>query len=250
MDILDSLKLWRYWAYRAHLSNILKYRASKLGLIWPILSLLAVTLVIGVIWGILLEKENQFEYFLYLLCGYPAWTILSGTIEQGCRDANTKIFGGIPYFTVILERAVLVFFPFLSMLPIILAALLWYYGYDIAHIAWFPAIFILTIFWVVGSISLLVAVISIVPDLRHFIGALMRLAFLATPIIWETSRLGEYEAYIWLNPFYIPLESIRSSLLGTLFETPYLWLYFMIFAALVFILGVLALKLRINKLSH
>jgi len=41
----------------------------------------------------------------------------------------------------------------------------------------------------------------------------MRVAFLLTPIIWHVERLGEYQKYVYLNPFYNYLALCRDGLL-------------------------------------
>ena len=58
-------------------------------------------------------------------------------------------------------------------------------------------------------------------DLSEVIKAIMRIAFLATPIIWipgGTGRGGVMEAFLNYNPFYHFLELVRAPLLGNPIE--------------------------------
>ena len=54
-------------------------------------------------------------------------------------------------------------------------------------------------------------------DLVEMLNAVMRIAFLATPIIWipdEGMQRGAMEAFLIYNPFYHFVEIIRAPLLG------------------------------------
>lgn len=249
LNFIEGVRLWRYWSYRALVSYRIRFRGSRMGQLWPTLSLLTLILVIGSVWGVILGKQNLIEYFIYLACGYPIWTIISGTVEQGCRDVNVTIAGGKPVITVIFERSVLAMLPFLYTLPIIVVAVVLYHQTTLPNLLLFPLLSAIMVFWVFGLIAFLIAMISTIPDLKHVVLAVMRLAFLATPIIWEAERLGEYQKYIWLNPFYIPLESLRSSLISTVDPNYTLFLYFGFTATTVFMLGIIGLRLRITSLS-
>ncbi len=249
MDIVKSLKLWRFWIYRSHIMFSLKYRDSRLGLLWPMLSLLAATFILGMVWGILLNKQDRFEYFLYLFSGYPVWTIISGAVGKGCLPHNKVTFAGIPFFTIIFERVMSVHFTFLYTLPVILLVSVSFNGLTASHLIFLPYTVILMTLWAIGLITLCVSVVSIFPDIKHLIEAVMRLAFLATPILWEVSRLGVYEKYIWLNPFYIPLESMRRSLSG-IQDGNTVYLSFLIYALGLLAVGMSSIKLREKSLLN
>lgn len=250
LEISKTLSLWRYWMYRAFVNYSLRYRQARLGMVWPILSLMAVVIVIGLVWGVLLNKENHLEYFLYLLCGYPVWGLISGAVEQGCKDASLKTSGGIPTFSIILERVVSVFLPFFYVLPIILIGSIWFNLQNSAFLFLFPFVLLLMVVWTTGVISLLTSLVSIFPDIKHLLSAVMKLAFLATPIIWEVGRLGEYQKYIWFNPFYVPLEAVRSSLSGVSVDGGSIYLYFLGSSVLLFSLGMMFLRIRIDSISR
>ena len=243
MNIIISLKLWRYWLYRANLNYKLKYRKSILGLLWPMLSLVILTGIIGFVWGELLDKDNRTQYYLYILSGYPVWGIVSGSIEQGCRPFRPQI-DGVPFFATVLERAAIVFIPFIYVLPLIVVASLVFHEYQPVHFIYFPATFIVLMFWVVGAISIIITLTSWLSDLEHLISATMRLAFLATPIIWEVERLGEYQLFVWYNPFYMPLEGLRSSLSGLYDSQASLYVLFFCYGLGVLLLGVFLLRFR------
>ena len=249
LEVIESWSIWRYWLYRALISYRLKYRDSALGLLWPVLSLLAVSLVIGAVWSVLLSEADLPTYFAYLICGYPVWGVISATIEQGCRVIESDTSKGIPFFAQILERVSMVFFPFLSVLPVMILVAAFYSTLTVFSLGYIITAVVLMLMWSIGMISMLVAMVSVFPDLRHLLNAVMRLAFLATPIIWEVGRLGEYQKYIYLNPFFIPLECLRSAFVGTSLDIVHLFFFFSIYALLALGLGLIVLKLRVKEIA-
>lgn len=249
LKIGSSLSLWRYWTYKASVAYGLRYKRSKLGVAWPALSLLLVTIVIGLVWGTLLQKESILTYCLYVLSGYAVWTLLSGSIEQGCREINTLQTGGLPLFTLILERFFTLVLNFAYLVPLLLIFTVIAHEGSYLHLIYLPLVVVFLSTWTLGVIALLIAINSVVPDIRFLILSIMRVAFLATPIIWEASRLGIYEKYIWINPFYIPLESLRFAIsgIGTSIETVWLLIPY---SVSLFVLGMFFLNNSLKKLGE
>ena len=66
-------------------------------------------------------------------------------------------------------------------------------------------------------------------DLGLLIKSIMRAGVLLTPILWDKSRLGEFENWIYLNPFTSMIEALRNPLLG-------MEINYMIYLILFFIL--------------
>lgn len=172
-------------------------------------------LVLGVVWGVILNKHDTGEYLLYLLVGLPIWQVISGSIDRANQSFNANYaVGGLPLSTVIFERTVSALIPFFMILPVVLVASAYEYSVSIGTGLLFLFSLGCLITWIAGVGFLVSAITTIFPDLRHLLSAIMRLAFLATPIIWDVHRLGEYQQYIWLNPFYLPLGFVRSTLSG------------------------------------
>ena len=79
-------------------------------------------------------------------------------------------------------------------------------------------------------LSLMVSIIcSRFRDLGLLIKSIMRAGVLLTPILWDKSRLGEFENWIYLNPFTSMIEALRNPLLG-------MEINYMIYLKLFFIL--------------
>lgn len=246
LKLFQAVKLYRYWSYRALLTFKLRYRKSKLGLLWPSLSLIFVVVVLGSLWKELMKIENPIQFYVYLAAGFGVWPLLAGTIERGTSPlimSNTEV----PLSCQIFERALLNFFPFLFVLPLLFIFLIFTESIGQHNVLFLP--FMLMLFlWVVGVLSFMIAIILYVPDIAHVSKSLMRIAFLATPIVWQLPRLGEHQSLMWFNPFFIPLEAVRYSLSGILYQPDVLWT-FPIYALLTLLAGLFALNISVKKIA-
>lgn len=246
LKVIESLTLWRYWTYKAVLSFKLRYRGTSLGLVWPVLSTLFVVLVIGTVWGVLLKKDNLVDYYLYLLSGYSIWTVISISVEQGCREVDARNVGGTPFFTIILERSALSLIQFSLVLPLVFMLVIYSDKANLSLFLFVPLVLTLLILWSIGLISIIIFLVSLVPDFKHLINAMMRLSFLATPIIWDVDQLGVYKDYIWFNPFYLPLEASRQVLIGSVDIS--LMSYFCLYALLLISIGCVLVKAKMSEI--
>lgn len=95
---------------------------------------------------------------------------------------------------------------------------------------------------------ILMSIVSMLPDFKHLVNAIMGLAFLATPVIWDIERLGEYQKYIWLNPFFPPLEFMRYSLTGIVYDVNVIWVA-SIYSLALTVIGVGFFAANINKIK-
>lgn len=238
-DIFAGLRLWRFCAYRAWLNHKLLYRGAKLGLLWPIFSLAILVIILGSVWGVILGKSSLYQYILYLVVGFPIWQLISGAVDKGNVGFGSGLASsGLPLSTAILDRIFSVILVYANVLPIVIVALM-VLG-EISQIQ--PLLFLYAllclVMWASGTIFAIAVIATIYPDTRHLISALMRVSFLATPIIWEAERLGEFQHYLWLNPFYAPLAFLRSTV--TIGEsTQDFLLYAPLYAFVVFVVGIL-----------
>lgn len=249
-DFLAGLCLWRYWLAKAIINYRLVYIDSKLGLLWPNLAVALLVFVLGTVWGILLDMPDIGKYYLYLAAGYPVWLFLSSSVNQGVANIVGFSKGnGLPVSTFLFERLVTVSFRFLNIVPLIILALfLFGDGFSLSML-WFPVALLTIMLWSLGVLMILMSIVAIVADFKHLVNAVMGLAFLATPIIWDVSRLGEYQHYIWLNPFFSPLEFMRYSLTGNIYHQNVI-VVAVAYSLLLSIVGMFFFTRNINKIKY
>ena len=249
-DFLAGLRLWRYWLAKATINYRLVYIDSKLGLFWPNLAVALLVIVLGSVWGILLNKEDMGAYYLYLTAGYPVWLFLSSSVSQGVADIVGFAKGnGLPVSSFLFERLVTVSYRFLNIVPLIIIALVLFGDGFSSHLLWFPVALLCLVFWALGVLMILMSIVSVVADFKHLVNAVMGLAFLATPVIWDIDRLGEYQAYIWFNPFFPPLEFMRYSLTGIIYDSNVIWVA-LVYALLLCVVGVGFFAANLNRIKY
>ena len=86
----------------------------------------------------------------------------------------------------------------------------WIYLVPAAALAFFHSVWIIVVLGILGARY---------RDLAEVVEMIMKIGFLATPIIWKVGEDGGRESivgvYLMLNPFYHVLEPLRGAILGT-----------------------------------
>lgn len=211
IDMQLVIKSRRYWIYKSNLNYRLNYRDSKLGVLWPSISTIIVCAVLGTLWGVIFEKENLVQYYLYLVTGFPVWQALSASVHSGSRGFDvSQLASHLPFSLPAFERSTTSILHLVYLLPLVILVNLMLGEIIFINLVWFPLAILCVILWSMGTVLCLSVLVTLVPDLKQLVSAVMRLAFLATPIIWEPQRLGQYQEYLWLNPFFPPIEFMRA----------------------------------------
>ena len=219
-DTKRSVILWRYWLYRSIIRINLKYKESWLGIVWPSMSLVFITLALGTVWGVILERAELTFYFAYLAGGFPVWQTISGSVASGTKSFSREIVvANIPLSSSIFEKWSEGLLNLAYILPVALLLPLAVGSSSIGNLLLVVPAIICIAMWSWGVIAAISVASLLRPDIKHVIGSIMRVMFLATPVIWEPSRLGDYQEYLWLNPFYPVLELVRYALTGILHDT-------------------------------
>jgi len=219
-DFIFSLSRIRYLIYRSLLVQRVASRGSVLGLLFVPLMLILSCLAISAVWNQLFGRggEGYWEFFLYVYLSFVLWVYIGDLVNGGssCLIRNSV------YGTTSNDPAVMYIFqeslnatvsfilklPFLVIVFILLAGLPSFYGVLLFC-------FGITLIFLSGlGFGMVMGVYCLFyMDLRELTAAVMRVAFLLTPIIWQVERLGEYQKYIYFNPFYSYLSICRDSLL-------------------------------------
>jgi len=217
------------WLYVAWFRFLIHYRKMLLGPAWL---LVGPALFIGVL-GLLFSEVSGMprEIFIpHLAVGLIVWTLITGFVSGSTTlfpRARPQILQGgmaltdivmVDVFTTVLmflHQSVIIVAVFVLVgLGIGLYALISLVGLTllVANGIWFTIVF-----GIIGARY---------RDLSEVVQAIMRIAFLATPIIWmpsEGARAGILGVYLTLNPFYHFLELVRAPLLGNAIA-PLSWL--------------------------
>lgn len=176
----------------------------------------------------------------HLAIGLVAWTLISGFVTGSTtifpRSRPQILQGGMSLADLVMVDVFTTGLQFLHQVPII-AAVFVIFGLGVGLYALVSlaglALLIANGVWLTIVFGIIGARYR---DLSEIVTAVMRIAFLATPIIWmpgEGARGGILGVYLTLNPFYHFLELIRAPLLGNAIA-PLSWVVVLSITALGF----------------
>jgi ABC-2 type transport system permease protein/lipopolysaccharide transport system permease protein len=214
------LDAWRTAFMIAWIRFLAGYRRTALGPLWLLIS---PALFIGFL-GLLFAHINGIHeavFIPFLTVGLVLWTLIAGFINGAAvifqRNRSQIMQGTQTLDDVIRVEFANTVIVFLHQALIVVAVFLlfrvklhWVALESIAGLA------VITIngIWVNRVFGILGARYR---DLSEVLQAIMRLAFLATPIIWlpgSGGRGGVIGAYLLFNPFYHFIHVVRAPLLG------------------------------------
>jgi len=219
--LVKALSQYQYWMLVSLLNTVGKYRESFLGPLWISLSIGIFIFALGNLYGLIWEVEPT--YFVpYLAAGYIIWHMMSATITQGVKLFNSnknyilqsKMVLPVYNLKMLFEIGITL----VHNLLVLLFVFVWYWRFPgIVDFLMFLvgfSVLVINMIWVSTLLGILGAAYK---DLIEFINVLLRIAFLATPVIWmagDTAKAAALDVYLMINPFYHFLEITRAPLLG------------------------------------
>ncbi len=198
----------------------MKYRRSKLGVFWAILTPLGLAVVIGTVYSIVFGSDPR-EFIPLVFAGLNPWLFLSGTADGGTMafigaegylkqtNVNAQIFP----LRITLVNFVNLLYALLAFLAVYLFLQPQRFG------PWMlmtiPGLIIMFFFaWGLANIS---AVINlIIRDFQPVQSLILQGLFYATPIIFSAEMLADkgFSLVYQLNPFYYILEIVKIPIQG------------------------------------
>lgn len=214
-----DLNRWHRWLYVAWFNFVVTYRNTTLGPFW----LLAGPALFIVILGGLYSHVNGVEmdvFIPHLAVGIILWTLLGGFVTKSTtvyqRNRAQILQGSMTLIEITVVDVISIFLQFVHQLLIAVVVFV-IYSHQLSLYAFVSLIGIAIVVANGIWLSIVCGIIGArYRDLHQVISAIMRVAFLATPIIWmATSSRGQaLGIYLLLNPFYHFLEIVRAPLLG------------------------------------
>ncbi len=214
------------WRDRYILSSLvnkdlqMKYRRSKLGVAWSVLTPLGLVLIIGGVYSIIFGADPK-EFIPMLFAGLNPWLFLSGTADGGTMSfigaegylkqttVNAQIFPiriALVNFVNLLYSLLAFFTIYLFLQPHLFSAKM---------LMCVPGLALMFLFCV--GLANLAAMINLnVRDYQPLQSLIIQGLFYATPVIYQASMLEEkgFGIVYRINPFYYMLEIVRTPMLG------------------------------------
>ncbi|MFC1684571.1 ABC transporter permease [Pseudomonadota bacterium] len=219
-DLFNAIRDPKSWVYPAWLSIAVQYRKSYVGWLWMLAGPAVFVFIVGPLFGRFSKHDPDF-FIPYLTCGMIIFQyssgILTGSTSLYKSNKNLLLQGKRFYSRIPLIFIVRKLLNFLVTSLLIICVLFIYEVSLTSHIIYLlPGLLLIIIhsLWVSIVFGVLGARFH---DVGEAIAAIMRVAFLATPIIWIPSDVGRgavVGAYLMFNPFYHAMEPIRGAILG------------------------------------
>jgi ABC-type polysaccharide/polyol phosphate export permease len=195
----------------------IRYATTILGPFWTTLSVLLTTMALGGVYGTLFNLELK-TYIPYVSTGLLVWNFFSNVLNEAptlftsSRSIllNTNFPLGIFSIQMVWKNMVV----YLYSVPAVL-----FVNYFLGSI---PGLVTIQSFVALILLSLtlvpLAHILGIIgaklPDIAVFFPTIMLIVFLATPILWPISSLGNRTWIAEANPVYWVIAAVRQPLLN------------------------------------
>jgi len=220
-DLAQALQRPALWLYTTWIQFLIIYRRTALGPLWIILSPLAFIALLGLLFTVI-SHSNVSVFIPHMTIGFIVWTFISEIIGASSVlyiRSKSELMSGVTNHSVFHLRLIAkAAIKFLHQVIIIIAVCIIFQVPPILKLLLLlPAILLLLIhaYWVSVLYSIIAARYR---DVTQLTDLLLRIGFLATPVIWmptDSGRGSVIGSYLMANPFYHVLEPVRSAILGT-----------------------------------
>jgi ABC-type polysaccharide/polyol phosphate export permease len=202
-----------------------KYRGSVLGLGWsllhPLVLMLVYLLVFSVLWRV--TEVGSDDYWLFLLCGLPAWVFFATTSQAASRSLleNANLIRKVRFPRQLVPLSVVGtnLVSFAVMLAVVVVLSLWRLP-DARDTVWLALPLGALFACIVAGFALTVASLNaLYRDVEHLLQALLLPWFFLTPILYSLNDLPGVDDYPaasfflhWVNFLTPPVEALRAAI--------------------------------------
>ncbi|ROU07437.1 ABC transporter permease [Lysobacter enzymogenes] len=231
LHLRQSLKRPDHWLYASWLDIVLKYRRTRLGLLWMLVPTAVYIWGIGGFLAALQPGIAVAGFLAHVGIGFVVFRLIS-TVAMDATTAFAQsqayIYDGHTRLTDFVLRAVARSFGyFLLSLPVALAAAFASPEFD-AFGTGLAFLGLATVMWNLFVFSVLLAIAGArFPDLHEAMGSAVMALFLVTPVVWYASVAPPHTLHGQLmraNPLHHMIAVVRAPLLGEQVE-PVTWVY-------------------------
>jgi lipopolysaccharide transport system permease protein len=216
-DLTGGLSRWRLALALARLDIRNRYRGSVIGPFWLTVSTAVMVAGIGLLYSTLFKLPLT-EYLPYLAVSLLVWNTLSQIISDA---GNSLIMSEgvirqvpLPYTVHVLRfvmRNVIVAAHSLPLIAVVFLIFGVVPGWDALLALPGLALLFLNAFAIGLFLGMICARFR---DIQQIVASVMQLAFFMTPVIWKPELLGDRQAWLPLNPFFVLMETVRGPLVA------------------------------------
>lgn len=209
---------WVYWAW---ITFHIKYRKTILGPLWVIAGPAIFVLVLGELFRHVTAHANAL-FVPHLAAGLIIWNYITNVVNTAPKlyvmHRSSLLHGPANHANIVLKVICNSAIIFLHQSIVIVAVMILHQVPPSAQWLLIPPALALILAHSVWVLIVLGLIGARYRDLTEIIEMAMRIAFLATPIIWMAGDEGRGTVvgiFLAFNPFYHVLEPLRGAILGT-----------------------------------
>lgn len=218
--LLQSFRRPDHWVYGSWLDTVVKYRKTRLGIVWLLIPTAVYIWGIGGFLAALQPGVSVPNFLAHVGMGFLVFRLLSTVMIDATSvfaSSQAYIYDGHLRLTDFVLRSVArSFYYFVLSLPVVAIAVLASPQFDpsglIASMAGMMVVLLnLLLYGVLFAIAG-----ARFPDLHEFMGSAIMALFLLTPIVWYASAASAGTVHgelMRLNPLYHLLAAVRAPLL-------------------------------------
>jgi ABC-type polysaccharide/polyol phosphate export permease len=229
----------------------IKYLGSYLGIIWAFIHPTVLILIFWFVFqvGFRTMPIDNVPFILWLIAGLIPWFFISEAISNGTNSIldNSYLVKKVVFNVNILPVIKIVSSFFIHVFFVLIMFFVFFlygYGIDIYHLQ--------VLYYILGSVLLVYGIslitsslVLFIRDIGQIIGMILQFGFWLTPIFWSFSIVPpKYQFFFKLNPVYYIVEGYRNTFIYKkwFWEDPLLTIYFWLFVAIIFTLGMIIFK--------
>jgi lipopolysaccharide transport system permease protein len=239
------------WSYRRVLAAVTRvelakrYSGSVFGKAWliinPFLLLSIYLFVYLVVFKVRFPGFSEFDYTLYVFTGLVPYIGMSESLTSGAvslRQNMHLVKNVMLPVDLIPVRTVLVSLVG-EVVSILIVALLILGDGDIGfRLLLLPVVIALQIFFLLGCVFILSALVVALPDLANFVNLAMLLLMFISPIGFKPDMVPQgFTAMLYFNPVYYMADAFRTVLLRSHPVNPAILFGFALISVVTFIAG-------------
>lgn len=227
----QSLRRPDHWVYGSWLDTVIKYRKTRLGVLWLLIPTAVYIWGIGGFLASMQAGMDKARFFAHVGMGFAVFRLVTTVLSDSASVFSTYqsyIYDGNLRLTdFVLRGLARSFYYFTFSLPLVLIVVLSSPDFHASGVA----VSLLGLAALIVNLFVFSVLIAIAgarfPDLAELMGSITMAAFLVTPIVWYPSAAPEGSVTGMLmraNPFHHLLVAVRAPLLGETIESM-TWLY-------------------------
>lgn len=232
---------------------ISKYKDSVLGIFWTILSPLLMLALFTIIFSTIF-KRNIYNFPVYFLCGWCAFTFFSTSISRSMNSlkANKNILKRTPSpkYIFVLAAIISEFLNFLIMLVILICVMIVTHSpFYITTI--FSVVTVFSLFILITGLGLILSVVCVYyTDVQHLWSIVSMMLMYSSAIFYPMDIVPEpFRFYMCLNPIYWVIDQFRCLVYRGVFPSFLAVLNLALISLIILVFGIIVFKKFEHKVT-